>query len=65
MTESPLPLASIKNTIILFVCPSEAEALFLFSLRTYNGPKRNWKQFLCNILQGQTKSIKVFLIVAN
>ena len=42
-----------------------AEALFLFSLGTYNGPKRYWKQCLCKILEGQTKSIMVFLILAN
>ena len=30
----------------------------------YDGPKRNWKQCLCKILEGQTKSIMVFLILA-
>ena len=40
-----------------------AKALFLFSHGTYNGPKRHWKQCLCKILEGQTKSIMVFLKV--
>ena len=34
--------------------------LLLFSLGTYNGPKRNSKQCLCKILEGQTKSITVW-----
>ena len=34
-------------------------------LGTYNGPKRNWKQCLGKSLEGQTKSIMVFLILAN
>ena len=39
--------------------------VFLFSLGTYNSPKTNWKQCLCKILEGQTKGIMVFLILAN
>ena len=32
----------------------------------YNDPKKNlWKQCLCKILEGQTKSIMVFFILAN
>ena len=42
-----------------------AKALFLFSLGTYNDPKRNWKQCLCKIFEGQKKSIMIFLILAN
>ena len=39
--------------------------LIAVSLGTYKGPNRNWKQCLCKILEGQTKRIMVFLIVAN
>ena len=45
------------------ICASSE--VFIFSLGTYNGPKRNWKQCLCKILAGQTKSVMVFLILAN
>ena len=39
--------------------------VFIFSLSTYD-PTRNWKQCLCKIiLEGQTKNIMVFLILAN
>ena len=31
---------------------------------TYSGPKRDWKQCVFKILEGQTKSIMVFLKVA-
>ena len=56
-----------KHPIILFVCPSKIlhKQCFYFLLGLYNGPKRNWKQCLCKILEGQTNSITVFLISAN
>ena len=51
---------------IHFVCPSKVcMSIVLFPLGIYNVPKRNWKQCLCKILEGQTKSIMVFLILAN
>ena len=60
-------LATIKNTIIPFVCPTKIlhKHCFYFLLGLNNGPKRNWKHCLCKILEGQTKNIMVFLIVAN
>ena len=63
-----IQLASIKNTIILSVCPFKIlqKYCFYFSPGTYNSPKRNWKQCLCKIiLEGQTKSIMAFVILAN
>ena len=38
--------------------------LFLFSLGTIVSPRRSWKQCLCKILGGQTKSIMIFSEVA-
>ena len=38
--------------------------MFLFSLGTIVSPKRNWKQCLCKILGGHTKSTMVFSGVA-
>ena len=53
-----------KNTIILFVFPSQILHKNCFYLLI--SPKRNWKQCLCKILEVQTKSIiMVFLILAN
>ena len=50
----------------LFVPQKFALALFYFLLGlVHNGPKRNWKQWLCKILEGQQKSIMVFSILAN
>ena len=55
-----LVLANIKNTIILFVCPSKClnKYCFYFLLG-------NWKQYISKILEEQTKSIMVFFILAN
>ena len=54
------PLATIKTTIIFFVCPFKClnKHCFYFLLG-------NWKQCISKILDRQTKSIMVFLIVAN
>ena len=54
------PLATIKTTIIFFVCPFKClnKHCFYFLLG-------NWKQCISKILERQTKSIMVFLIVAN
>ena len=53
-------LATIKTTIIFFVCPFKClnKHCFYFLLG-------NWKQCISKILERQTKSIMVFLIVAN
>ena len=53
------------HNTLCFSLQNFAQILILFSLGTYNGPKRNWKQCLCKMLEGQTKSIMVFLILAN
>ena len=58
-------LANTKNTIILFVCPPKMFHKQNDLKKTYNDPKRNSKQCLCKILGWQTKSIMVFLILAN
>ena len=60
-------LASFKNTIntLCLSLQNFAKSLFSFSPGTYNGSKRNWKQCLCKLLEGQTKSIMVLLILAN
>ena len=49
---------TIKNITILFICPSKFlhKHCFYFLLGLNNGPKRNWKQYLCKSLEGQTKS---------
>ena len=39
--------------------------VFIFFWELNDVPMRNWKQCLCKILGGQTKSIMVYLILAN
>ena len=46
--------------LLVFPSKSFAYELFLFSLRIYNGPKRNWKKCLCKLLEGQAKSMRIF-----
>ena len=53
----------LHNTL---VCPSKIfhKYCFHFSRATIVSPRRKWKQCLCKILEGPTKSIIVFLKVA-
>ena len=53
-----------QNTLCLSL-QTFAQALFPVSLGTIISRYRKYKQCLCKILEGQTKSIMVFLIVVN
>ena len=52
------------NTLCLSL-QNLSQLLLLFYLGTMVSPRRKWKQCLCKILGGQTKSIMVFLKVAS
>ena len=57
-------LTTTENTItyhntLCWSLQNFAEELSLVSLGSLNGPKRNWKQCLCKILEWPTKSIMV------
>ena len=51
------------NTLCLSL-QNFAQVLLLFSVGTIVSPSGKWKQCFCKILEGQTKSIMVFLKVA-
>ena len=51
------------NTLCFLSLQNFAWVLLLYSLGTIVSPRRKWKQCLCKILEGQTKSIMVFLKV--
>ena len=53
---TPENTATYHNTLCWSLL-NFAETLSSVSLGSWNGPKRNWKQCLCKILGGQTKSI--------
>jgi len=55
---------NFDNTLCLSL-RNLSQLLSLFYLGIIVSPRRKWKQCLCKILGGQTKSIKVFLKVAH
>ena len=63
-----LQLSNIKNTIILFVCPSKIlhEHCFQFLLGSLLVPRENKNNTYAKFsVEGQTKSIMAFLILSN